>query len=150
MAAPWGSDVVRREGDLGLPRDQRGGLRGLPRDHPRADAEHPGRRDLVRLGTAVDDPRLERRVDGGPDPGRDREPQRQPPERRAGQGDLPVRRVRQPLVHRRRRGGRIFLALAEVDYFWIANAIYLGFVLWAVVGSVIRLVAYRRGLSPSS
>jgi hypothetical protein len=32
------------------------------------------------------------------------------------------------------------------DYFWIANAIYLGFVLWAVVGSVFRLVAYRRGL----
>ena len=32
------------------------------------------------------------------------------------------------------------------DYFWIANVIYLGFVLWAVVGSVVRLVAYRRGL----
>ena len=43
-----------------------------------------------------------------------------------------------------------FLALAKVDYFWIANAIYLGFVLWAVVGSAIKLVAYRRGLSPSS
>jgi len=41
-----------------------------------------------------------------------------------------------------------FLALAKVDYFWIA--IYLGFVLWAVVGSAIKLVAYRRGLSPSS
>src|SRR5262249_57989492 len=38
-----------------------------------------------------------------------------------------------------------FLALAKVDYFWIANAIYLGFVLWAVVGSAIKLVAYRRG-----
>jgi len=43
-----------------------------------------------------------------------------------------------------------FLALAQVDYFWIANAIYLGFVLWAVAGSAIKLVAYRRGLSPSS
>ena len=32
------------------------------------------------------------------------------------------------------------------DYFWIANVIYLGFVLWAVVDSVLRLVAYRRGL----
>jgi len=32
------------------------------------------------------------------------------------------------------------------DYFWIGNVIYLGFVLWAVVGSVLRLVAYRRGL----
>jgi hypothetical protein len=46
--------------------------------------------------------------------------------------------------------GGFFLALAKVDYFWIANVIYLGFVLWAVVGSAIRLVAYRRGLSPSS
>jgi hypothetical protein len=43
-----------------------------------------------------------------------------------------------------------FLALAKVDYFWIANVIYLGFVLWAIVGSVVKIVAYRRGLSPSS
>jgi hypothetical protein len=39
-----------------------------------------------------------------------------------------------------------FMALAKVDYFWIANVIYLGFVLWAVAGSVVKLVAYRRGL----
>ena len=26
------------------------------------------------------------------------------------------------------------------------SAVYLGFVLWAVVGSVLKLVAYRRGL----
>jgi len=39
-----------------------------------------------------------------------------------------------------------FMALAKWDYFWIANVIYLGFVLWAVVGSAIKLVAYRRGL----
>jgi hypothetical protein len=39
-----------------------------------------------------------------------------------------------------------FMALARWDYFWIANVSYLGFVLWAVVGSVIKLVAYRRGL----
>ena len=32
------------------------------------------------------------------------------------------------------------------DYFWIANVIWLGFVLGAVVNSVLRLVAYRRGL----
>jgi hypothetical protein len=38
------------------------------------------------------------------------------------------------------------LALAKVDYFWIANVIYLGFVLWAIVGSAVKLVAYRRGL----
>jgi hypothetical protein len=31
-----------------------------------------------------------------------------------------------------------------------AYVVYLGFVLWAVVGSAIKLVAYRRGLSPSS
>jgi hypothetical protein len=39
-----------------------------------------------------------------------------------------------------------FMALAKVDYFWIANVIYLGFVLWAIAGSVVKLVAYRRGL----
>jgi hypothetical protein len=39
-----------------------------------------------------------------------------------------------------------FMAVAKWDYFWIANVIYLGFVLWAVAGSTARLVAYRRGL----
>ena len=38
------------------------------------------------------------------------------------------------------------MAMARWDYFWIANVIYLGFTLWAVSGSVVRLVAYRRGL----
>ena len=38
------------------------------------------------------------------------------------------------------------MALARWDYFWIANVIYLGFVLWAITGSVIKLVAYRRGM----
>jgi hypothetical protein len=38
------------------------------------------------------------------------------------------------------------MAMARWDHFWIANVIYLGFVLWAVVGSVLKLVAYRRGL----
>jgi hypothetical protein len=37
-------------------------------------------------------------------------------------------------------------ANAHWAYFWIANVIWLGFVLWAVVDSVLRLVAYRRGL----
>jgi hypothetical protein len=40
----------------------------------------------------------------------------------------------------------LFMAFRHWNYFWIANVIYLGFVLWAVVGSVLRLVAYRRGL----
>jgi hypothetical protein len=38
------------------------------------------------------------------------------------------------------------MATRRLDYFWIANVIYLGFVLWAIAGSVLRLVAYRRGL----
>ncbi|MFD6180353.1 hypothetical protein [Streptomyces goshikiensis] len=37
------------------------------------------------------------------------------------------------------------LAMAEADYFWISNAIYLGFVLSAVLGSLVKLAAYRRG-----
>ena len=37
------------------------------------------------------------------------------------------------------------MALAEWDHFWIANAIYLVFVVQAVVGAIIKLVAYRRG-----
>ncbi|MFE3991186.1 hypothetical protein ACFXPW_05675 [Streptomyces goshikiensis] len=37
------------------------------------------------------------------------------------------------------------LAMAEADYFWISNAIYLGFVLSAVLGSVVKLAAYRSG-----
>lgn len=38
------------------------------------------------------------------------------------------------------------MAMERWDYFWIANVIYLGFVLWAITGSVVKLVAYRRGL----
>lgn len=37
------------------------------------------------------------------------------------------------------------MALAEVDHFWIANAMYLIFTAQAVVGAVIKLIAYRRG-----
>jgi hypothetical protein len=43
-------------------------------------------------------------------------------------------------------GAALVMAMAKWDYFWIANVIYLGFVLWAVVGSVVKLAAYRRGL----
>jgi hypothetical protein len=38
------------------------------------------------------------------------------------------------------------LALADIDQFWIANAIYAGLVLSSVVSSVLKLIAYRRGL----
>jgi len=37
------------------------------------------------------------------------------------------------------------LALIGADHFWIANAMYLVFVVQAVIGAVIKLVAYRRG-----
>ncbi|WP_329109529.1 hypothetical protein OG792_12230 [Micromonospora sp. NBC_01699] len=37
------------------------------------------------------------------------------------------------------------MALAQWAPFWIANVIYLCFVLSAVVGSVAKVVAYRRG-----
>jgi hypothetical protein len=40
----------------------------------------------------------------------------------------------------------LLLAILRADYFWIANAVYLGFVLSAVLGSIARLVAYRRGM----
>ena len=41
--------------------------------------------------------------------------------------------------------GPFVLTLMEADHFWIANAIYLVFVVQAVVGTVIKLDAYRRG-----
>ncbi|MFF4230842.1 hypothetical protein [Streptomyces sp. NPDC001820] len=37
------------------------------------------------------------------------------------------------------------MSMAELDYFWIANAVYLAFVLSAILGSTARIVAYRRG-----
>ena len=38
------------------------------------------------------------------------------------------------------------LAIAEANHFWIANAMYLVFALAALAGTVVKLVAYRRGL----
>ncbi|GAA2229195.1 hypothetical protein N1031_06170 [Herbiconiux moechotypicola] len=40
----------------------------------------------------------------------------------------------------------LVMALAEWPPFWIANVIYLGFVLQAVSSSIVKLAAYRRGL----
>ncbi|MET7718453.1 hypothetical protein [Streptomyces sp. NPDC005407] len=37
------------------------------------------------------------------------------------------------------------MSMAELDYFWIANAVYLAFVLSAILGSTAKIVAYRRG-----
>jgi hypothetical protein len=39
----------------------------------------------------------------------------------------------------------LIMAMVKVDYFWIANAIYLAFVLSSILASVTKLVAYRRG-----
>jgi hypothetical protein len=40
----------------------------------------------------------------------------------------------------------LLLAIVEADHFWIANAVYLAFVLSAVLSSVARLAAYRWGI----
>ena len=37
------------------------------------------------------------------------------------------------------------LALAEVAHFWIANAMFLVFVVAGLVGTIVKLIAYRRG-----
>lgn len=38
------------------------------------------------------------------------------------------------------------LAMAKIEQFWIANTLYLAFVLAALVASIVKIVAYRRGL----
>ncbi|MCK2221680.1 hypothetical protein MF672_048930 [Actinomadura sp. ATCC 31491] len=40
----------------------------------------------------------------------------------------------------------LVMAMAEIPHFWIANVLYLGFVLSAVLGSTLKIVAYRRGM----
>lgn len=40
----------------------------------------------------------------------------------------------------------MLMAVAGWDRFWIANVIYLGFVLSAVLGGVTKVVLYRRGM----
>ncbi len=42
----------------------------------------------------------------------------------------------------------LVFAILRVDYFWIANTVYLAFVLSALLGSIAKLVAYRRGFQP--
>jgi hypothetical protein len=37
------------------------------------------------------------------------------------------------------------LAMAKAEHFWIANALYLAFVLAALASAVVKIVAYRRG-----
>jgi hypothetical protein len=42
----------------------------------------------------------------------------------------------------------LVMAMSELDHFWIANAICLAFFLSAILGSVAKIVAYRRGFQP--
>lgn len=42
----------------------------------------------------------------------------------------------------------LLLAMAEARPFWIANAIYLAFVLSAVLSSVVKVISYRFGFHP--
>ena len=39
----------------------------------------------------------------------------------------------------------MLMSLLEIEHFWIANAVYLAFVLSSVIGSAMKIVAYRRG-----
>ena len=39
----------------------------------------------------------------------------------------------------------LIMAMLELDYFWIANAVYLCFALSSVLGSIAKVFAYRRG-----
>lgn len=42
--------------------------------------------------------------------------------------------------------GALVLAMVQTPHFWIANALYLAFVLSAILASISKIVAYRRGL----
>ncbi|MDH2424445.1 hypothetical protein [Sphaerisporangium sp. TRM90804] len=39
----------------------------------------------------------------------------------------------------------VIMAIAELRHFWIANAVYLAFVLSAVLSSLAKIMAYRKG-----
>lgn len=41
--------------------------------------------------------------------------------------------------------GALVLTMFESDYFWIANALYLGFALSGLLSCTARVIAYRRG-----
>ena len=41
--------------------------------------------------------------------------------------------------------GVLVLTMLEVEYVWIAGALYLSFVAAMIVGSIVKLVAYHRG-----
>jgi hypothetical protein len=41
----------------------------------------------------------------------------------------------------------LVLSMLEADWFWIGNALFLGFALATLVGDIGRVVAYRRGMA---
>ena len=41
--------------------------------------------------------------------------------------------------------GVLALTMLEYEYFWIASALYLSFVVGTLVGSVVKIVSYHRG-----
>lgn len=41
--------------------------------------------------------------------------------------------------------GALGLAMIEAHWFWIGNALFLGFFLTSIVGAIARFAAYRRG-----
>ena len=41
--------------------------------------------------------------------------------------------------------GALIMTIGEIAHFWIGNAIYLSFVLAALISTSVKLVAYRRG-----
>jgi hypothetical protein len=43
--------------------------------------------------------------------------------------------------------GAMLMAMAEWDWFWIANALFLSFFVAGVVGSIAKISAYRWGLT---
>ena len=40
----------------------------------------------------------------------------------------------------------MLMAMAEWDWFWIANVIYFGFAIGSIFECVAKVVAYRRGI----
>jgi hypothetical protein len=42
----------------------------------------------------------------------------------------------------------LIMAMLEWDHFWIANVVYLMFTLSAILGSVAKIAAYRKGFQP--
>ncbi len=42
----------------------------------------------------------------------------------------------------------MLMAMLQWDHFWIANVIYLGFVLSAILATIAKVVAYRGGFQP--